>query len=82
MSIVGPKDTITITIDGLTGQADMKLSRDMPYPFLITVLAQMMTSLSNDQMQRLTGGDPAKNVTKSAETPGGDQNHRIKGGAN
>lgn len=74
MSIVGPKDTIIITIDGLTGAADMKLSRDMPYPFLIMVLAQMMSSLSNDQMQRLTGGDPKNFLATATKPPGENKN--------
>jgi hypothetical protein len=49
-SIVTPTDQIVITIDNRTGQAQMKCSRDLPFPYMMLILSEIMKGLSQQAM--------------------------------
>ena len=53
--IITPTDSIIITIDNRLNppQATMKLSRDMPAPWVAGILAQLVSQLMGDMMRQL-----------------------------
>lgn len=47
MPIVSPNPyRVTIEVNELTGQAQMKQSRDIPYPLLVHIFASMLVQVS------------------------------------
>jgi len=73
--ILTPTDTITITIDNRLNppQATMKLSRDLPAPWVAGVLSMLISQLMGEMMQRLSMGlSPLKPEAKPPDNPSGN----------
>lgn len=55
-NIITPRDTITITIDNTVqpSSIELKLSRDLPIPYVTILLSQMISKLQSDLMEKLS----------------------------
>jgi len=67
--IITPTDTITITIDNRRNPATaaMAVSRDLPIPQVVAVLAQLIAQLMGDLTRRMMG-NPLLNPLKEPTT--------------
>jgi hypothetical protein len=56
--IITPLDVITITIDNMSvpPKAEMKLSRDMPGPYVILLLCQLATQTASTMINQMNSG--------------------------
>jgi len=72
VSIITPKDVITITIDNTQSppRIDMKASRTFPAPYLTMVLCHLAVQMNGDLLQRMQ--TPLVDQSKDPEIKGKD----------
>jgi len=71
MSIITPTDTITITIDNTKSPApaSMRLSRDLPAPYVALILSQLIAQTMTDVMVRMGSVPVAQPQAQPATQP-------------
>jgi hypothetical protein len=74
--IITPTDTITITIDNRVNppRCDMRLSRDLPAPWVCGIFAALIGQLTGDMMRRLTSLPITAPPTEPLTEPNGQKN--------
>lgn len=62
--IISLKDDIHITINNLAQppKAEMKLSRDLPGPYVVMILSQLITTLMHEMLVQNQAGRPSTTI--------------------
>lgn len=69
MGVVAPKTVLTLEIDGLTGEAEFRMSHPLPYPAVVQVFSKLIHDLSVQQMQGEMAHAPVNGAQKVPQNP-------------